>query len=90
MKKYFVCIGRTSTKNLFVTQCNGSYEDATLMTEYLRSAEQKLKISLEPTYGQDITIISIIEVKNRKEGEKWRQNIRSMLSDVCFYFGIPL
>ena len=90
MKKYFVCIGRTSTNNLFVTQCTGSYEDATLMTEYLRSAEQKLKISLEPTYGQNITIIYTIEVENEKEGEKWRQNIRDMLSEVFFYFGIPL
>ena len=83
MKKYFVCIGRTSTSNLFVDICSCSYENATL-SECLRSAEQELKISLEPTYGQNmtITITHLIGVKNKEEGEKLLQNIRDAISEV--------
>ena len=64
-------MGRSSTNKLFVTHCSGSYEDATLPSEYLRSAEQKMKNILKPMYGENITLIYTIEVKNKKEGEKW-------------------
>ena len=83
-------MGKSSTNKLFVTHCSGSYEDGTLSSEYLRSVEQKSKISLKPMYGENIAITSMIEVENEKEGEKLLQNIRDMLSELSSYFGISL